>query len=293
MEIGEFHGMGTRVLDNGLVKLAFLVDSGPRIVYFSLSGSDENLLAELPDIALNSLHGSLNLWGGHRLWYGPETAVRTYIPDSEPIIIEETETGVHLIQQTEAASGIRKSIEVVIEEGKTAVTLHHHLRNDNLWAVQLAPWAITQIRIGGMAIMPQQVGKLDADGLLPNRQLTFWPYSRLNDERLQLGDEYILLSADETPEAFKIGCMNRQGWLAYLWQDQLFVKRFLPQSDELHVDFGCNCELYTNDRFIELETLAPYQTIEPNETVTHTERWELFGGMTVGDVETAVQTITS
>jgi hypothetical protein len=40
---------------------------------------------------------------------------------------------------------------------------------------------------------------------------------------------------------------------------------------------GCNAEIYVNDQFLELETLAPWQTIEPGETITHTERWELYG----------------
>jgi hypothetical protein len=45
---------------------------------------------------------------------------------------------------------------------------------------------------------------------------------------------------------------------------------------------GCNAEIYVNDQFLELETLAPLQTIEPGETITHTEKWELYSNVPQG-----------
>jgi len=42
------------------------------------------------------------------------------------------------------------------------------------------------------------------------------------------------------------------------------------------VDFGCNCECYCRDRFIELETIGPLVRLQPGESVTHVEEWELI-----------------
>jgi len=277
LESGDFYGLETRIWQNEQVRLEFLAQAGPRIVRLSLAGSPDNLLAEVPEFTLTSAHGLYYIRGGHRLWHGPETADRTYIPDNDGLTIEETSSGFHLIQPTELPTGIRKSIEVEPGSDIPTVTLHHHLRNDNLWPVQLAPWAITQMRLGGVGIFPQQVGPLDASGFLPNRQFALWPYSQIQDPRLNLGDDFILVETEPTAAPFKIGCLNRQGWLAYLWRDVLFVKRFRPQPDQPHVDMGCNAEIYVNDQFLELETLAPWQTIEPGETITYTESWELYG----------------
>jgi hypothetical protein len=39
---------------------------------------------------------------------------------------------------------------------------------------------------------------------------------------------------------------------------------------------GSSSECYCNDKFLELETLAPITKIEPGASVTHTETWELY-----------------
>jgi hypothetical protein len=73
-----------------------LTEAGPLIVRLSLTDSEENLLAEVPDF--------------HRLWHAPETADRTYIPDDTGLTIEETSSRLHLIQPTETATNLRKNI---------------------------------------------------------------------------------------------------------------------------------------------------------------------------------------
>jgi len=36
---------------------------------------------------------------------------------------------------------------------------------------------------------------VDRDGFLPNRHLVMWPYSRWQDPRLRLDEEYLLIEA--------------------------------------------------------------------------------------------------
>ena len=103
--------------------------------------------------------------------------------------------------------------------------------------------------------------------------------------RLCLGDQHILIESRPQPSAFKVGYMNRRGWIAYLRQGILFVKRFEPQGDQPHADMGCNVEVYCNGRFVEPEMLAPLSRLEPGQSVTHVERWELYTGP--GTLQTA------
>jgi hypothetical protein len=74
----------------------------------------------------------------------------------------------------------------------------------------------------------------------------------------------------------KFGYFNPHGWMAYWLEGVLFVKRFDPNPGAVFPDGGCNAESYVNDKFIELETLAPLAKLAPGATVVHTETWELY-----------------
>lgn len=276
----SFYGMPTGVLANPFLRLEYLQVAGPRIVHLSLldgAGGDcgPNLLAEIPDVTIPTPYGPYKLYGGHRLWHSPEGMPRSYVPDNAGCEVTTTAAGVVLTGCVESGAGIRKSIEVALAPDRPSLTLTHTLQNDGLWPVELAPWAITQLRLGGIAFFPQTVGKLDGPGLLPNRNLVLWPYTRLSDARLSLNDDLHFIRADADAHPVKIGYMNRAGWAGYLLEGILFVKRWTPQPAAPHADFGCNCECYCNHQFIEVETLGPLARLEPGQRVTHVEEWEL------------------
>lgn len=270
-----FHGLPTASLSNGLIYLEYLLEAGPRIVRLSLGEDGENLMAELPDAGISTPYGTFRLYGGHRLWHAPEGMPRSYVPDNEGCGVEPFDGGVTLRGCVETATGIRKMIRLELVEGKAAVTVTHTLTNEGLWAVELAPWALSQMRLGGVAFFPQAQGNLEPTGLLPNRNLVLWPYARLSDPRLSLNDDYHLIHADPDPHPVKIAYMNRAGWAGYLSGGVLFLKRWEPCPNSAHVDFGCNCESYCNDAFIEVETVGPLVTLRPGASTVHVEEWEL------------------
>ena len=74
---------------------------------------------------------------------------------------------------------------------------------------------ITQFRLGGMVILPMAVGNMDDAGLLHNRQFAIWPYARIKDPRLRLGDEFILFKEMCPPAAVQVWYFNTRGWMAY------------------------------------------------------------------------------
>jgi len=91
------------------------------------------------------------------------------------------------------------------------------------------------------------VGNADPAGLLHNCQFSLWPYTRVNDPRLKLDDEFVLLKADAALPPFKIGYFTRHGWLAYWLDGVLFRKTFDVRAGLPHPDNNCNCEIYCND----------------------------------------------
>ena len=270
----DFYGQPVKSIGNEHLRLDFLTSSGPRLVRLVLAGSDQNQLIELPEKILDTPYGDFWMHGGHRLWHAPEAFPRTYHPDTAGVTVEEFSGGVRLTGETEAATGIRKSIEIQVHPGQPAVSLRHILQNQGIWPVELAAWGITMLPLGGVMILPQQVGPLGGDDLLPNRQIVLWPYASWNDPRLHLRDDYVFIEAQPKLPPLKLGYLNRLGWIGYLRKDILFRKRFDPQVDRSFVDFGCNVETYINDNFIEMETVGPLTRLEPGQSLAHTETWE-------------------
>ncbi|NCP86700.1 MAG: hypothetical protein CO094_00865 [Anaerolineae bacterium CG_4_9_14_3_um_filter_57_17] len=264
-------------LENRFLRLDLLADS-PRIVRLCAFGG-QNLFAELGEQAVSTAFGEFFFRGGHRLWHAPEAMPRTYLPDAGATL-SKIPGGARLDAPAEPWTHIAKSLEVRLNPNAAQVFLRHELRNEGPWAVELAPWALTMFRLGGVAVFPQAQGNVDAAGLLPNRQLTLWPYTHLNDPRLILRDDFILLRADpEGKSAIKLGYFNPSGWQAYFIENTLFVKRFNPLPGANFPDGGCNTESYCNHQFLELESLGALTRLEPGASIEHLETWEIYSGL--------------
>jgi len=216
--------MNKRILKNAFLQIEYLTDS-LRII--GLTPTDKtNMLADLGDLPpIPTPYGDFYFRGGHRLWHSPEAMPRTYSPDIGGLKITELPDGVILEAETEPGTGIRKRIEIRLAADKPSVTLTHTLINEGMWPVELAPWAITQFRLGGTVILPMPVGNSDPAGLLHNRQIALWPYTRINDPRVKLGDEFILFKADALLPPFKIGYFSPPGWMVSCSARRLLCRR--------------------------------------------------------------------
>jgi hypothetical protein len=272
METTKYLNLECIPLENRTIQLLVTRSVGPRIISLKLKGSS-NLLAELPDFVSTRPDGvDYHFYGGHRLWMGPEDHIRSYALDDFPLEISQTGAGLICRKPVEQESGLEKSMEISLAKDDAKLTITHRLTNRGAAPMECAPWTITQLKPGGVAILPQTRSQT---GLLPNRVLSFWPYADIASPHLSLGNRFILLRAGmQTP--FKVGFPNPRGWLAYWLDGTLFVKRapFDPQAR--YCDFGSSSECYCNNLFLELETLAPLGMLAPNATATHVEIWELY-----------------
>ena len=276
----NFHGLPTAVLENNHIRLEYLTTAGPRIVGLSYHGSP-NLLADANDVALDSPNGKYFLLGGHRLWISPELPEKTYVPDKTGLSVREIPQGVELSGISEISSGVQKTIRIELDPDSPTLRIVHTIVNESTSTLTFAPWGITQFCLGGIVLLPQPVGNTDPHGLLPNRLLVLWPYTSINDTRLALRDEFILIRAEAALPPMKIGYANNAGWLSY-WRDGiLFRKSFDPHTGAAHPDGGCNAEVYCGDRFVELESLGALGAFEPGQAVRFTETWELYPGLDV------------
>ena len=85
----NYPNLETRSIENGHLRLEFLTNAGPRLLRLSLACSQENVLAEAPNLGRSTPYGDYFFHGGHRLWYAPENFPRTYMPDNDAPTIHE------------------------------------------------------------------------------------------------------------------------------------------------------------------------------------------------------------
>jgi hypothetical protein len=289
-KVSYFNQPNCYKLSNGTVEVIVTTDIGPRIIRYGFVGED-NIFGEIPEMKVPTELGDWRPWGGHRLWTAPEAMPRSYSPDNTPIKFEiEGKDSIHLIQPVEPKTGIQKEIIVTLSATGTSVTVRHKLTNRNLWAVDVAPWALTIMHGGGTTILPQEPYRDHNDYLAPARPLVLWHYTNLGDSRWAIGPRLIRLKTDATQqEPQKIGIANKQGWSAYALQQTLFVKRFAYQDGANYPDYGSNNETYTAGSFMEIETLSPIRHLEPGQLAEHLERWFLFKNVNLGTNEAGVE----
>ena len=275
----DFFGLPIRSIENDQLRVDFLAHGGPRLVRLTLAGSTNNLLAETPDVHWPTPCGEYHLRGGHRVAIAPEALELSYVPEDDGLRIEPLPNGVRLIGPTEVGSGVSKSIEMQLHPDRPALTLRHAVCNKRSEPVEIAAWAVTQLPVGGIAVAPLRTAAI-VNRHRPDRQLVLWPYSSWQDERLFADDDHVWIDARPCEEELKIGLLAR-GWLAYLRSGVFFLKRFDPQLELPHPDLNTNAQVYCNDRFIELESLAPLAVLEPGQSSVHVETWEIYRNVDV------------
>ena len=281
----RFAGRWCLRLSNGRVSVWAALDVGPRVLGFAFDDGPEagplagvNVFADRLDVVLERPDGrACALVGGHRLWTAPEDPARTYQPDDRPVAVGDADGALRLAAPPDAASGLRRTVTVALD-GAVAV-VDHHVSNGGTLPVRVAPWAITAFPLGGTAVVALPRGP--ENGLLPDRRVVLWPYTRLDDPRLTMGDRHLLVWADaEAERPVKVGASGVRA-LAYVRPGApTFVKRAAQVPGADYPDLGCGAEVYANGRFCELETLGPLVTLAPGATASHRERWSLHAEAT-------------
>ena len=294
----EFHNWKTALkIANDTVQLVVSTEVGPRILLYGFNG-EENEFHEIPEESGKRGDRTFRVYGGHRLWASPEVA-RTYYPDNVPVSFRRQAKGFIFAAPPESGpsgTNLQKEIEIVLAERGSRVTVTHRIRNLGARATRLAPWALSVMAGGGKAILPlPSRAPLSAGRLLPEGIIALWSYTDIADSRWKIGTNYIQLHQHAgSISRFKeqmIGIFNPFGWGAYFRNGHLFVKKVNVAKSAKYPDFGCNFEIYTDARSLELETLGPLRNLQPGQTAEHTERWWLFKGVEAGETESWVDSV--
>jgi len=279
MEIVEWNGWENNVrLANAEMELVVTRDVGPRIIRLGFLG-EANLFAEITGQQGGRGEEEWMIRGGHRFWVAPEVKPDTYELDNSPIEIEDIPDGVRTLQPAGPITGISKTMSIKLDRKANHVTIAHTLTNTGARSIELAPWALSVMAVSGMAIVPLPPKIAHADRLTHNQEWSIWGYTDFSDPRWTLGSRYIFFRQDPMRGPNKLGIAHREGWVAYLLGEFLFVKRFTWKEGSVYPDSGVNFETFSNEEFLEMESLGPLVSLAPGQSTSHEEKWSLHRGV--------------
>jgi hypothetical protein len=245
------------------------------VIRFGFVGG-QNLFKEYADQMGKSGEEKFQLRGGDRVWKAPEDPIATWAPDNLPVEITATPSGLIARAPVEPVSSLQKEIEISMASSGSEVMVFHRITNRSLYALEFAPWTLTMMAPGGVAITgfpPRGKHPINLEATNP---LVMWAYTDLSDRRWTFTKKYFALRQDPAqPNPQKLGTFNPDTWAAYLLNGEAFIKRTRADSTKTYPDFGCSFETFANGEFIEIETLGPVTKVQPGQTVEHAERWSL------------------
>jgi hypothetical protein len=279
----EFAGWTDNLrLANDQVEAVVLRAVGPRIISLRpLNG--RNVFKVVAEQTGKSREDTWKIRGGHRLWTAPEDYGNpnglTYVLDNLPVDYEiKGEFHAQVTHVVQKPAQIRRDISIRLAANGPKIIVEHALTNQGSSPLSFAPSALSVMAPGGFAVIPQPALGTHPKDFLPNRSLSLWPFTDLSDDRIYFGKRFIRLQqADRGP--IKFGLRHTEKWAGYILGDHLFLKTIPLVEGKEYPDLGSNFETFTNQEFLELESLGPYDEISPGQTVTHTEIWTVFSNV--------------
>jgi len=285
-------------ITNGKIEVYVTLDFGPRICRVAFLDG-ENFFKEYKDFGEGRYLGDdckfsdkrFFIRGGHRFCLSPESFPRTTYPDNKEVSYTITSNGAVFTQKKQEINEVELSIEVSLYEDENKVTVNHIAKNTGYWPKEFSIWAVSMADVNGVEVIPQNTSDT---GLLPNRFLSIWPYTKLNDSRLWIGDKYIKITGDtDVKDMLKLGLYQEHPWSMFFSNGNLFVKTYTPVKGASYPDNNCTYETFACDSFIEIETLGELKKLNPGETNSHMETWYLYENIPVPQSDDELDNLAS
>ncbi len=256
----------------GAQRALLSLEFGPRIVSLTTSLAHTavgNLLWE-EDATRPAMGGSTRLRAGHRLWTAPETEA-TWVDDERAVVVE----GDGFLSGPRDGRGLARALRV--RGDGDDIVVEHRLRNDTDTDVEAAAWGVTMFRAGARVQVQLPAFQPWPQAVQASSSLALWPYTRLDDPRLQLGDRTLTVAHLPTLPSWKIGGFLPSPVLRTLFDDGdgdlVIEKQWAGVAGAPHADNGCNWEIYVDSGVIEAESLSPLTVLAPGAQLRHDERW--------------------
>jgi hypothetical protein len=267
-------------------ELVITLDVGPRVIRYA-HHDGPNVFVELKDQLGGTGEKEWKIRGGHRFWTAPE-ADHSYDPDNVPVAWKKVgESAVELTQAPSKAFGFQKILRIELLPGtEEMVRLTHRLVAVGESPLEITPWTLSVMDVGGTCVVPQPQADLHPsefpegrdtlpEEFLPDREFVLWPFTNLTDGRYRFSENFLRLSYRANLPATKLGLKFATGWIAYENKGVIFAKHLARTEGLAYPDRGVTLELFTNHAILEMESLAPLGPIAPGQSREHVEHWVL------------------
>ncbi|MDQ5983991.1 MAG: hypothetical protein RUMPE_01020 [Eubacteriales bacterium SKADARSKE-1] len=269
------------LISNSVIEVCVTVDKGPRIIHFGFI-NEKNVLFSKNTIDINSnlkfnasMSSAKNLdkYSGHNLLLKDyPTKKNVPIIDNQPVIYSILPKGIRFIPPYK---DLQTSIEIILSENTNNLMVLHSVKNLSHDKRNLVICASTSFpKKNGILIVPQNEKNLN---ISPNRIISLWPYSKINDSQLTFFDKYITFtSSQKNKNPFRLGTNNHLGWVTFARNKTAIFKRFVHNSKAKYLNGESSLEFFANENILTVETLSPIFKINKNEVARHVENWSIF-----------------
>lgn len=269
-------------IENDQAVLLVSLDFGPRVVYYALQDG-KNVFFEDPahkvavhTPSMDEYYGEGATWhvlGGTRLWASPEAMPQSYCPDDDPVSYEEIPGGVLVTAPPQEKNGLQMRFSVVLDEYSSKVTVNYFVKNISDAPKTFGAWASSVMAPNGLEIFERPRTE---NGLMSNRVLALWPSADMTDPRVYWGKRFITLRQEKgNTQRFKMATNNELGYVVYVVNGSAFIKHHTHDPRLTYPDYNTSFATFTNDHFLEVETLGELKEVAPGADAIHTEEWEL------------------
>lgn len=274
----KFGGLAAIEIRTARLRLVALTAKGPRIAFWGRPGGD-NLLLWAPG---KYRRGPWDLMGGHRLWVsrpGADEPEETYAADNRPCAVEVLANGFKVTAATDPVHLTQRGFKVTALAADR-IAIEHFVTNLGamLWSGGL--WAIT-------STLPAA----DTTYSVPLGDGSDWDYATIvavkkwghNQGRKTFHDPQFELTDDSfrvIPGGVESKRMLKADAGIIAMHDPvqrlLFAKQAAYQPDAQY-PLGTNLALYVGPKnfMVEMESMGPFATLKPQQTLRHTETWLL------------------
>jgi hypothetical protein len=159
-----------------------------------------------------------------------------------------------------AALGVDVEKGFAADSGRGAIVLDVRIRNRGAAPVALAPWQISRVAPGGLTFFPS------GDGIFPPSNLAVREAGALT---------FYAYDAAAVTDHQKLYADGREGWLAHVDGDALFVKTFEAVPRARQAPGEAQIEIYANPAhtYVELEVQGAFQTVAPGAALDWRVTW--------------------
>lgn len=254
---GEVFRVNSISLESGNVCLQVDPTRGARIS--SLKFNEKELLFSASQAQANNNNWGSTFWlSPQSLWGWPPVAAH----DSEPYaVLSFTDRSVTLQSQAGSGAQITKHI-VLSDQPNNRIDLRYTLLAEKDFP-EVAAWEITRVPLDGLAFFPVsgefiEVPMGNMDYTLDRENIvwqTFTPAAGL-------------------PEG-KLIAHGREGWLAWVSQGLLYIKRYAPMSRQDIATGEGDIEIYVSDKlpYAELEVQSAARSLKKGERLQWQVNW--------------------